>query len=110
MRTLQEPICVMQERGRAGVRGVLWEHSMTQASLIFNVTHQRWGAADENETPHERKTGKQHTLVSQFRLMFCLAYARCPAVLQGRKLEPHADNCVHLGTSPNKPGYRLEVL
>eukprot|EP00965_Chrysotila_dentata_P156457 5169802-Pleurochrysis_carterae.AAC.1 len=43
--------------------------------------------------------------------MFCLAYARRPDALQGRKLEPaRADKRVHLGTSPNKPGYRLEVL
>eukprot|EP00965_Chrysotila_dentata_P042275 1402273-Pleurochrysis_carterae.AAC.1 len=30
--------------------------------------------------------------------------------LQGRKLEPRADKCIHLSTSHNKPGYRLEVL
>eukprot|EP00965_Chrysotila_dentata_P004271 138313-Pleurochrysis_carterae.AAC.1 len=32
---------------------------MTQASLISNVTHHRWGGADDNKTPHERKTGRQ---------------------------------------------------
>eukprot|EP00965_Chrysotila_dentata_P172754 5700793-Pleurochrysis_carterae.AAC.1 len=42
--------------------------------------------------------------------MLCLASARRPDALQGRKLEPCADKCVHLGTSPNEPGYRLELL
>eukprot|EP00965_Chrysotila_dentata_P055242 1833266-Pleurochrysis_carterae.AAC.1 len=46
--------------------------------------------------------------VSHFRPTFCLAYARRPDALQGRKLKPSADKCIHLGTSPNKPGYRLE--
>eukprot|EP00965_Chrysotila_dentata_P155946 5153488-Pleurochrysis_carterae.AAC.1 len=80
-----------------------------QASLISNVTHHRWGAADDIKTLHERKTDKQ-LAVNLFRPMFCLTYARRPDALQGRQLEPHADKCVHLGTSPNKPGYWLEVL
>eukprot|EP00965_Chrysotila_dentata_P069747 2304410-Pleurochrysis_carterae.AAC.1 len=82
---------------------------MTQASLISNVTHHRWGAADDNMTQHERKTGRPPS-VSHFRPMFCLAYAWQPDALQGRKLEPRADKCIHLGTLPNKPGYCLDVL
>eukprot|EP00965_Chrysotila_dentata_P026221 869643-Pleurochrysis_carterae.AAC.2 len=43
--------------------------------------------------------------------MFCLAYVRRQHdALQGRKLEPRADRCMHLGTSPIKLSYRLEVL
>eukprot|EP00965_Chrysotila_dentata_P133247 4406294-Pleurochrysis_carterae.AAC.1 len=61
-----------------------------QASLISNVTHHPWGAADDNKTPHERKTGRPPS-VSHFRPVFCLAYAGRPDALQGRKLEPRAD-------------------
>eukprot|EP00965_Chrysotila_dentata_P256700 6212633-Pleurochrysis_carterae.AAC.3 len=67
MRTLQEPMRVMHERGGAGEE--YWENSMTQASPIPNVTHHRWGAPDENMTTHERKTGR-HPSVSHFRPMF----------------------------------------
>eukprot|EP00965_Chrysotila_dentata_P016646 552266-Pleurochrysis_carterae.AAC.1 len=97
----------MHERGGAGVE--YSEYSMTQASLIDSVTHHRWEAADENMIPHERKTSRPPSM-SYFCPMFCLAYARRPDALQGCKLEPRADKCMHLGTSPNKPGYRFEVL
>eukprot|EP00965_Chrysotila_dentata_P218448 6190582-Pleurochrysis_carterae.AAC.1 len=82
----------MHERGGAGEE--YWEYSLTPASLISNVTHHRcWGAADDNMTPHERKAGRPPS-VSHFRAMFCLAYARRPDALQGRKLEPPADKCI----------------
>eukprot|EP00965_Chrysotila_dentata_P133007 4398214-Pleurochrysis_carterae.AAC.1 len=48
---------VMHKRGGAGEE--YWEYSMAQASLVSHVTHHRWGAADDNITPHERKTGTQ---------------------------------------------------
>eukprot|EP00965_Chrysotila_dentata_P010156 330182-Pleurochrysis_carterae.AAC.1 len=59
----------VHERGGAGVE--YWEYSMTQASLISNVTHHCWVAADNNKTPHERKAGRPPS-VSHFRPMFCL--------------------------------------
>eukprot|EP00965_Chrysotila_dentata_P114880 3797009-Pleurochrysis_carterae.AAC.1 len=97
---------VMHKRGSNGEE--YWEYSMTQASLFSNVTHRRLGAADDNLTLHERKPG-QPPSVSPDRPMFCLACARSPDALQGRKLEPRADKCIHLGISPNKSGYHLEV-
>eukprot|EP00965_Chrysotila_dentata_P157894 5217088-Pleurochrysis_carterae.AAC.1 len=63
---------VMRKRGGAGEE--YWEYSMTQASLISDVTHHCWGAADDNMTPHERKTGRPPS-VSHFCPMFRLAYA-----------------------------------
>eukprot|EP00965_Chrysotila_dentata_P195987 6177313-Pleurochrysis_carterae.AAC.1 len=99
-------MCAMHKRGGAGEE--YWEYSMTQARLISNVMRHRWGLREGNMTPHKRKTGRQPS-VSHFRSMFCLAYARHHDALQGRKLEPRADKCIHLGTLPNKPNYRLEV-
>eukprot|EP00965_Chrysotila_dentata_P199752 6179568-Pleurochrysis_carterae.AAC.3 len=103
--TLQEPMRGMHEHGGAGEE--YWEYSFTQANLISNATYHRWGAADDNMTPHERKTvlGRP-TSVSYF----CLAYPRSPETLQGRKMESCAGKCIHLGSSPNKPGFRLGVL
>eukprot|EP00965_Chrysotila_dentata_P035680 1187353-Pleurochrysis_carterae.AAC.1 len=75
----------MHERG--GACDEYWEYSMTQASLISKVTYHCWGAADDNITPHERKTGRPPS-VSLFRPIFCLAYACRPDALQRRKLEP----------------------
>eukprot|EP00965_Chrysotila_dentata_P245252 6206448-Pleurochrysis_carterae.AAC.2 len=63
------------------------------------MTHDRGGAADDNITLHERKTRRPPS-VSHFRPMFYLAYLRRPNALQGFKLEPRADDCIHLGTSP----------
>eukprot|EP00965_Chrysotila_dentata_P025671 852558-Pleurochrysis_carterae.AAC.1 len=92
-------------RRRRGVLGVL--HDASQADLQRDAPP--LGAADDNMTPHERNTGRPPS-VNHFRPMFCLTYACHPDALQGRKLEPRADKYIHLGISPKKPGYRLEVL
>eukprot|EP00965_Chrysotila_dentata_P153971 5089420-Pleurochrysis_carterae.AAC.1 len=49
MRTLQESMRVMHERA-GGAGEEYWEYSMTQASLISNVTHHRLGTADGPRT------------------------------------------------------------
>eukprot|EP00965_Chrysotila_dentata_P197230 6178072-Pleurochrysis_carterae.AAC.5 len=47
---------VMHEPRGAGKE--YWEYFMIQASLVSNMTHHRWGAAEDIMTPPERKTGR----------------------------------------------------
>eukprot|EP00974_Lingulodinium_polyedra_P049411 4748540-Lingulodinium_polyedra.AAC.1 len=91
MRTLQEPMRIMKERGAPEGQGdEYWEFFLAQAALIHELTTHKWSGPDDGRTPHERK-GRGKPSVAGLRPMLCLAYVRTPPALRGGKLTARAE-------------------
>ena len=108
MRTLQEPMRVMRERGGAGEE--YWEFAAHQAACIANDSHHAWGRDDDNKTPSQRRTGEPPAVAGRYRPMFCKAFVRLPPQYRAGKTDRRAEMCIHLGLNPKGPGWRFEVI
>ena len=108
MRTLQEPMRIMRERGGAGEE--YWEFAAHQAACIANDSHHAWGRDDDNKTPSQRKTGEPPAVAGRYRPMFCKAFVRLPPQYRTGKTDRRAEMCIHLGLNPKGPGWRFEVI
>ena len=108
MRTLQEPMRIMHERGGAGPE--YWQFTMQQAAFIADDSHHAWGRPDDGMTPTQRKTGQPPRVATRFRPMFCKAFVRLPPPYRTGKTDRRAELAIHLGINQKGPGWLFEIL